>query len=217
MIRTNVVTLSSVPGVAYRLKLSAGGSGIVILREDCAQPGIASISKTSGDAIPTRNTPKKMYPQEAFQEAITLTAGLPYKKQGVVRLKGKELSGEAPAEEAVAEEELVEEEVVVESADYQKIVDRYTDKDGRLSYALLNRDMIQFAHRSSRVRKMVADGESVDAIRLYITGAKFRSITGNPNLTDAQVLVITELLDEVSPKGVFKELNAEIRKELKTK
>ena len=40
-------------------------------------------------------------------------------------------------------------------------------------------------------------------------------ITGDPELTDVQVLIITELLDEMSPKGVFKEFNSEIRKSLK--
>ena len=212
MIRTNAVALSTIKAVAYRQKLLSGGSGIVILREDSAQPGIASISKTSGEPILTANTSKKLFPAEAFKEAIELTAGMPYKKQGKVLLK-QEIRSEKPAKEP--EEEVLPEEVVVDSADYQKIVDRYTDKNGKLSYPLLNKDMIGFAHRSSRVRKMLADGESVDAIRLYITGSKFRSITGDPDLTDDQVLVITELLDEVSPKGVFKELNGEIRKELK--
>ena len=80
---------------------------------------------------------------------------------------------------------------------------------------MLNKDLIQFAHRSSKVRKMRIDGERVEAIRLYITGTKFRNITGDPELTDAQVLIITELLDEMSPKGVFKEFNSEIRKSLK--
>ena len=50
---------------------------------------------------------------------------------------------------------------------------------------------------------------------VLITGTKFRNITGDPELTDAQVLIITELLDEMSPKGVFKEFNSEIRKSLK--
>ena len=209
MVRTNVVTLTSIPGIAFRQKLLAGGSGIVIVREDCAQPGFASISKTSGEAIPAKNNPKKMYPKEAFQEAITLTAGLPYKRQGMIKLIGKELAEETPAEA-----ELPEEEVIVDGEDYQKIVDRYTDKNGKLSYELLNKDMIQFAHRSSRVRKMAEDQESVESIRLYITGTKFRSITGNSDLTDAQVLLITDLLDEVSLKGVFKELNDELRKML---
>ena len=79
---------------------------------------------------------------------------------------------------------------------------------------MLNKDLIQFAHRSSKVRKMLIDGERAEAIRLYITGTKFRNITGDPELTDVQVLIITELLDEMSPKGVFKEFNSEIRKSL---
>ena len=206
MIRTNVVSLSSIKGVAYRQKLLSGGSGIVILREDSAQPGIASISKTSGDAIPAANNPKKLYPKEAFQEAIALTAGLPYKKQGSVRLKG------LPVVEEPVSVEAAEEEAVVDSAEYQKIVDKYTDKDGKLSYDLLNKDMIKFAHSSSIVRKMIEEGESVEAIRLYSVGSKFRGITGNPSLSDAQVLKMVELLDEVSPKGVFKEFNDELRK-----
>ncbi len=213
MVRTDVVTLSVIEGIAYRQKLPAGGSGIVILREDAAQPGIASISKTTGQAIPSANTPKKLYPQEAFQEAIALTAGLPYKKRGSVQIKGAPLAAET-AEEA---EEVMEEEAVVDSAEYQKIVDQYTGKDGKLSYALLNRDMIKFAHSSSIVRRMIEAGESIEAIRLYTVGTKFRNITGNKDLTDAQVLKMADLLDEVSPKGVFRELNDEIRRSLKAK
>ncbi len=212
MVRTNVVRLSVVPGVAYRQKLPAGGSGIVILREDCEQPGIASISKTSGEAIPAENTPKKKYPQEAFQEAIALTAGLPYTKRGSVRVMEKKLVEEAPSGE-----DFISEEIVIDSEDYQKIVDKYTDKNGKLSYALLNRDLIQFAHRSSIVRKMLDEGKKADRILLYITGAKYRSISGNSRLTDDQVRLITDLLDEVSPAGVFKELKGEIRKEQKAR
>ena len=211
MVRTEVVTLSVINGIAYRQKLPSGGSGIVILREDASQPGIASISKTSGEAIPAANTPKKLYPAEAFREAISLTTGLPYKKQGNVRLKGELKPEEAPLQEDTAEE------IAVESAEYQKIVDRYTDKNGRLSYSLLNKDMIKFAHSSSRVRKMVSDGESVETIRMYVVGTKFRNIAGNGDLTDAQILKTVELLDEVSPKGVFKEFNDEIRRSLKAK
>lgn len=51
MIRTNVVSLSAIKAVAYRQKLMTGGSGIVIIRGDASQPGIASISKTFGEAI----------------------------------------------------------------------------------------------------------------------------------------------------------------------
>ena len=208
MVRTEVVTLSVINGIAYRQKLPSGGSGIVILREDSAQPGIASISKTSGEAIPAANTPKKLYPAEAFREAISLTTGLPYKKQGNVRLKGELKPEEAPLQEDTAEE------IAVESAEYQKIVDRYTDKNGRLSYSLLNKDMIKFAHSSKIVRDMVAEGKSAASIRNYIISNKFKNITGNQDLTGKELKKIVALLDEVSPKGVYKELNDEIRKML---
>ena len=211
MIRTSVVTLTVIKGIAYRQKLMKGGSGVVIIREDAAQPGIASISKTSGEAIPSDNTPRKLYPQEAFDEAIALTAGLPFKKQGGVRMKGGKISEEpAPKEEEP-------EEVVVSSDEYLKVVEKYTDKNGKLSYALLNRDMIKFAHSSSIVRKMIDEGAKPKEISSYVVGTKFRGVTGNDKLTDPQIGKIVDLLDEVSPKGVLREFNDEIRRSLKGK
>ena len=215
MIRTSVVDLSVINGIAYRMKLPSGGSGIVIIREDASQPGIASISKTSGEPIPAANTPKDKYPQEAFSEAIELTAGLPYKKRGSVQIKAGKVTEEAApaeAEAGQAEAAQAEEEIVVNSDEYLKIVEKYSDKNGKVSYALLNRDMIKFAHSSSTVRKMIETGAGPEEITLYAAGSKFRSITGNPNLTDNEVTKMLELLDEVSPKGVLREFNEEIRR-----
>ncbi len=86
MIRTVVVNLTTIPGFAYKQKLTSGGAGIVILRADSKQPGVAGISKTSGEAIPTVNTPADLFPIAAFNEAIELTKGLPYRKQAAVKL-----------------------------------------------------------------------------------------------------------------------------------
>ena len=208
MIRIETVSLTVIPAIAYRQKLPSGGSGIVILREGSAQPGIASISKTSGDPIPAKNNPAKFYPKKAFQEAIELTAGLPYTKRSAP-------SAPVPAAkvpEGAAEPVL---EAVIDSNEYQKIVDTYTDKSGKLSYGLLNKALIRFAHASSKVRGMIAQKDAIETIRLYIVGTKFRNITGNRNLSDEQVLKMAELLDEVSPKGVFRELDDELRRQLK--
>ena len=76
MIRTAIVHLTTIPAIAYRQKLSSGGSGITVLRYNVQQPGLASISKTTGKAIPTENTSSELYPQEGFEEAIRLTAGM---------------------------------------------------------------------------------------------------------------------------------------------
>ena len=207
MIRTAIVRLTSIPAIAYRQKLTSGGS--TILRNGVSQPGIASISKTSGEAIPTVNTPQSEYPIEAFAEAIELTAGMPYKKLGAIKYV------EEQAVETEDTSETLPEEVIVDSKEYKMIADTYTDKNGKLSYDLLNRDMIKLAHDSSIVKEMLEEMQSVDDIRIYVTGAKFREITGNSELTDAQILKITEMLDEVSPKGVLKEFNETIRLRLK--
>ncbi len=208
MIRTDVVNLTVIEAVAFRQKLMAGGSGVTILRYDVSQPGIASISKTSGKAIPAANTPSDLYPQEAFNEAIALTAGMPYKKRGGVRLEKKAVSEVPPA----ADEEALEEEVFIDSKEYQKLVERYTDRNGKLSYELLNRDLIRFAHMSRIVRAMLEEGVSLKKIRTYIVSHKFRTVIGNDKLTEAQILKMAELLDEVSPKSVFKQLDAELRR-----
>lgn len=215
MIRTNSVTLSTMPGLAYRKKFASGGSGIVILRADATQPGVASISKTSGEPILSANTPGELYPIEAFREAIELTAGMPYRKQGKPRLVAQDLQPAPEIEpEPVPEDDddaLPEVEVVIDSDEYQAILDAYSDKSGKLSYALINRELIQVAHASSMVRRMIEAGDSEQTIRQFVVGNRFRAITGNKDLTDEQVQKIAELLDEVSPKGVFKEFNAELR------
>ena len=206
MIRTECVNLTAISAVAFRQKLTSGGAGVTVLRYDTEQPGIASISKTSGEAIPAKNTPAELYPLAAFNEAIALTAGMPYKKRGGVKLTPKAVEELEPAAEAP------EEEVILDSREYQKIVEAYTDKNGKLSYELLNRDLIRFAHTSSKVRAMLAEQQSEDVIRQYIIVTKFRTVTGNKQFSEAQALKAAELLDEVSPKGVFKALNAELRK-----
>ena len=132
---------------------------------------------------------------------------MPYRKRSGVRLTKKAVEEIAP--EATEE---TEEEVFIDSADYGKLVDKYTDKNGKLSYELLNRDLIRFAHSSKTVSAMLTEGASVKKIRTYIVCTKFRTAAGNKKLTDAQVLKMAELIDEVSPKSAFKALDAELRK-----
>ena len=89
--------LNCYSAVAFRQKLTSGGSGITILAKGIKQPGIASISKTSGEAIPMANAPAAI-PIEAFNEAITLTTGMPYNKRGSVRPSEVSFKEYAPAD-----------------------------------------------------------------------------------------------------------------------
>ena len=97
---------------------------------------------------------------------------------------------------------------------YDAIVDKYTDKTGHFSYDLLNKDLIKFAKSSSVVRDMIAEGKKANVIRNYIASNKFRNIANNDDLTNAEIKTIVALLDEVSPKGLFKDTDSEIRKML---
>ena len=208
MIRTNVVKLTVIKAVAYRQKLTAGGSGITILRPDETQPGIASISNSTGEPIPAKNTNTKKYPIEAFKEAMELTNGMPFKKQKSVKVT-KDMLVEA------VEEKKEPEEVAINEDAYNKILKKYTDKNGKFSYELMNKDFIRFAKSSSVVRDMLAENKTLAAIRNYIVSNKFRNITDNPKLTDKEIKAIVKLLDEIYPKGIFKELDAELRKMIK--
>ncbi|MCC5903775.1 MAG: hypothetical protein JJT87_17815 [Halomonas sp.] len=207
MIRTIMVELSTIEAAAYRQKLRNGNSGIVIMRYDTDQPGIATVNRKSGEPDPSHNTNLELFPLEAFKEVMELTYGMPYSRRGKVKLSGER-------EDASAQEETAEELATVDSAEYEAIVNAYTNRKGELSYELLNKDFIQFAKSSTVISDMVANHAAEEEIRNHVVKVKLESLTGNRELTVAQTQLIIEMLDEVSPRHVFKELNDEIRKML---
>ncbi|MGF1518350.1 MAG: hypothetical protein ACFCVB_11160 [Nodosilinea sp.] len=209
MIRTKIVELSTIEAAAYRQKLKGGKAGVVVMRYDTDQPGLASFSRNTGDPVPAANVNLDLFPLEAFKEALELTYGTPYSKRGRVKL-----SGSLPEAEAEAEADAPEDEATVDSAEYAAVVEAYTNKKGELSYDLINKDFIQFAHSSKMVGDLVANRASEDEIRDYVVKVKLEGLTGNRELTTAQTQGIVAMLDEVSPRYVFRELNDEIRRML---
>lgn len=215
VIRTRLVELSTLEAVAYRQKLRGGQVGVVILRQDTAQPGLALLNRQSGSADPAHNTSSDLYPMEAFEEALELTSGLPYSSRGPVRspaAAGAVASGDAPLPSELSEEASPEAVATVNSADYSAIVKAYTNKKGELSYELLNKALIQAARSNPFVARMVADGASLEEVRDHVVKANFEAVTGNRSLSAAEVQRIVELLDEVSPRSVLRELNEDLRK-----
>lgn len=209
MIRTKIVELTSIEAAAYRQKLKGGRAGVVVMRYDTDQPGLASFSRNTGDPVPNANINLDLYPLEAFKEALELTNGMPYSKRGAVKLSGK-----PPEAESEAEADAPEDEATVDSAEYAAVVEAYTNKKGELSYDLINKDFIQFARSSKIVGDLVANRASEDEIRTHVVKVKLEQVTGNRDLTEAQAQRIVDMLDEVSPRFVFRELNDEIRRML---
>ncbi|MFN6354375.1 MAG: hypothetical protein ACK4ZO_00135 [Cyanobacteriota bacterium] len=214
VIRTRLVELSSLEAVAYRQKLRGGQVGVVILRQDTPQPGLALLNRQSGTPDPAHNTPADLYPLEAFQEALDLTAGLPYSSRGPVRspaavAPGSEADLPVPAE--LSEEAAPEALATVNSADYAAIVKAYTNKKGELSYDLLNKALIQAARSNPFVATMVSNKATLEEIRDHVVKANFEVVTGNRSLSQGEVHRILELLDEVSPRSVLREFNDDLR------
>ena len=164
--------------------------------------------RKTGEPVLTKNTDPKKFPPEVFMEAYEKTVGMPYRKQGSIKVTKEMFVEPEPEKEA--------EEIKLNEAAYRKILDHYVDKNGLLSYDVINSEMIKFLKSSSIVRKMIAEGEKATDIRDYIVANKFRNIA-EEDLSDGEIKLIVELLDEASPKGVFKELNSEIRKDLAKK
>ena len=204
MIRTNVVELKTIKAFAYRQKLGSGDTGITIARPDAKQPGLAIVSKKTGEAVPSVNTDLKKYPPEAFKEAMELTRGMPYRKQGSIKVTEQMFVKET--------EEPAEEPAELNAAALEAVTLHYTDRNGKLSYDLINRELIKFAKSSSIVRRMIAEGDKLADIREYIVLNKFRNLARNDKLTDKEVLLIADALDEFDNKSVFKDLNGELKK-----
>ncbi len=209
MIRTPIVELSTLEAIAFRRKVRGGHTAIVIQRFDGGQPGQGLLNRNTGDADPAHNTQHDRFPPEAFAEAVELTRFLPFNARGQVSVSGFKRNVEEPEPDGEDEPEDI---ATVCSDEYAAIVDAYTNRKGELSYNLLNKDFIQFTKGSKIVSNMVRDRASVEEIRDHVVRVKLENLTGNKNLSDGQVRRIVEMLDAVNRRGVFKELNDEIRK-----
>lgn len=207
MIRTRIVELSAVDAIAYRRKLKGGQTSIMVLPYDGGQPGVAMLNRNTGDADPAPNS--AALSPEAWAEAVELTRGLPFTARGAVRVTAEMRPAATPEPDG---QDDAAEVATVCSDEYAAIVEAYTDKKGNLSYALLNKDFIQFAKANRHVAKLVAERASVEALRAHVVRAKLEWLTGNRDLTEAQIAGIIEMLDAVSPKSVFRELDAELRR-----
>lgn len=210
IIRTKAVELTSIPAIAYKQKLAAGGAGIKILRMDDDKSAVCTIDKRSGDMVPYGKVDEKLFPMEAFDEAYELTSGLPYSARGAVKLQPTQVQTDDVVEEAPAEQ--VD---MTLSAEYKALVERYSDEKGKLNYQLMNKDFIQFASKSKAVAELIASKATQEEILVSIIKSRATEISGQKqSLDDASVNLLIETLDEIDPRSAFKELKAHINRML---
>jgi len=212
IIRTQAMELSSIPAIAYKQKLAAGGSGLKLQRLDLEAAAVFTIDRRTAEAVPYGPYDMELFPEEAVQEALDLTLGLPYSARGKIFVKGNASLAAETEDVTEDQEEAVD---MVDSDEYQAIVLRYSDERGRLNYALMNKDFIQFAAKSKVAGEMLAGNSAEDAILVFIVKSRATFLSGKKeSLSDAQVAALIESLDEIDPRSAFKELRAWIRRRL---
>ena len=211
IIRTPAVELATIPAIAYKQKLAAGGAGVKIFRLDADACAVLTIDRRTGDGVPRGKIDANLFPEEALSEAISLTSSMAYSARGkikiVVQVDGKEADD--------VEETETEKIDMVGSAEYVAIIERYSDEKGKLNYSLMNKDFIQFAAKSKVVNDMVQSKAGTEELVRYILKNRAGFIAGTKEpLSDEQTDALLETLDEIDPRSALKELNQHLKRML---
>ena len=213
IIRTKVVELSILPAVAYKLKLKNGGSGIKMHRTDRDASVFAEVDKRTGGIVHDKSVDFSLFPEEAFDEAIEMLAGLPYSARGKVKIMIDDKTDENEVKES--EVAAVTAACMVASDEFAAIVDRYSDESGKLNYTLMNKQFIQFAASSKAVSDLVAKKASESEILLFVLKNRAAFLAGKrDHINDEEAASLREALDEINPRSAFKELSLHIRRML---
>lgn len=208
IIRTKAVELVTIPAIAYKQKLTSGGAGIKILLMDSDQAAVCTIDKRTGNMIPYGSFDENLFPLEAFDEAFELTSGLPYSARKNIKLSQTEI-----VKEDVVEEAPKDQVDMTLSSEYRALVDRYSDEKGKLNYALMNKDFIQFAAKSKVVADLVSQRANQEEILNFIVKNRVALIANQKEqLDDVSISLLIETLDEIDPRSTFKELKAHINR-----
>ena len=213
IIRTKVVELEIIPAIAYKIKLKTGGSGIKLHRTDRDLTLFAEVDKRTGDVILSGKFDEELFPYSAFDEAMDLLAGLPYSARGKVKIM---VSDDVEDDEVCTDGDNPPSAAqMVESDEFKAIIDRFSDESGKLNYALMNKQFMQFAASSKVVGEMCGRKESESDIRLFILKNRAAFLANKrEHLSDDEAKALLEALNEINPRSAFKELNLYIRKRM---
>ena len=215
MIRTELVKLSTVAGLAYKQKLTAGGAGLAIITPN--ERAAYTINKRDGSVVPYGTVNENIFTDAMVKEALELTKGLSYKRLGNVTKVYEDSHYDESSIDLESEDDVSSIDVVA-SKEYEGFIMEYTDKNEKFSYQLMNRDLMRFADKSSVVGNMVTAGESDEAIMRYIVRSRAVNLARTKSVDDSFLEAFIETFDSMNTRSAFKELNAHIRtKKSKTK
>jgi len=208
IIRTKAIELTTIPAIAFKQKLRAGGAGITILHLEEDAKAVATIDKRSGEPVPFGNYNEEVFNAEVFEEALELTSGLPYAAMAKIKLIAS-----APAETddicCETEAETASMPAMCGSDEYKALIERYSDEKGIMNFALMNRDFMNFAGKSKVVSDMVAASATSDDIVLFVLKNRAAFFAAKKeHITDAEAQSLSDTLNEINPRSAFKDLKA---------
>ena len=208
MIRTEAVKTTTISGMAFRQKLQAGGSGITIITPK--ERAMFTINKRDGSCVPFGKVDEKVFTKEVVNEVLELTMGLPYRRLSSIT----KVHLDKPCEETLVEHEVDDEKVdidIISSAEYAAFIEKFSDKKGRFSHQLMNKELMQFAARSGAVSKMLSEKEKVDLIVRYVVRTKAAKLGKRKEMDDETLTAFIETIDDICTRSAFKELNSYLR------
>jgi len=200
--------------MAFKQKLNTGGSGITIMTPD--ESATFTINKRDGKCVPYGKVDTTIFTEAAVNEVLEKTQSLPYRRLGKIT----KVHIDTPCEESPAEQEVEDEKCdidVITSAEYAAFIEKYSDKTGKFSHQLMNKDLMQFAAKSGVVSKKLAEKESVDIIVRYVVRSKAADLAGKKDMDDKTLKAFIEVIDSICTRSAFKELNAYLRSRLSRK
>ena len=214
MIRTETVQVAAIKGMAYKQKLTSGGAGITIVTPD--DKAVFTINKRDGTCVPYGQVNTAVFTASIIDEVLELTRSMSYRRLGPVsKVYEDNHCDEGPVELEVDDAKI--EIDVVASAEYKAFISSYTDKKGKFSYQLMNKDLMQFAAKSSVVRKKLAEKADVEDIVRYIVRSKAADLARNKGMDDEMLTVFIETFDSMDTRSAYKELRAYLRGKMSRK
>ena len=208
MVRTVTVELQSIKGVAYKQKLTSGGAGIAIITPDSR--AAFTINKRDGSCSPYGKVDTSVFTDKIVKEAVELTNGLPFRRLGTITKVYDDVHCDETSVDDEAEDIKAEIDVMA-SVEYQKFITQYTDKNDKFSYQLMNKDLMQFAAKSSVITKMLAEKTDVEAMVRYIVNSKAADLARTKGMDDEMLTAFIEVFDSMNTRSAFKELRAYLR------
>jgi len=214
MIRTEIVQLSSINAIAFKQKLNSGGSGVTIITPE--DKAVFTVNKRDGTCVPYGTVNTGLFTEAVINEALELTRGMSYKRLGTITKVYPDKHCDEKSVDLETEDAKIDIDVIA-SVEYMAFLTKYTDKKDRFSYQLMNKDLMQFASKSSVVSKMLGEKADADDIVKYIVKSKAAELANNKGMEDDILAVFIDTLDSMDTRSAFKELRAYLRGKMSRK